>query len=179
MSATEPEKPNDVTAKGKEFFDKAKAGQLDEKNLKWGLSAGAVVAGVSLLLPYVSYSGFVSFSVTGLDLLRFREISLKNIEALAIPLTALYGLYLHFGEPSLKLLKLETPGRAKTVYLIGAIVAALGVVGCLRILSHQVCLGSVLGLVGLAVLAFVYFKLWKASPAATSQPPLPPPSAGA
>ena len=178
MSATEPEKPNDVTAKGKEFFDKAKAGQLDEKNLKWGLSAGAVVAGVSLLLPYVSYSGFVSFSVTGLDLLRFREISLKNIEALAIPLTALYGLYLHFGEPSLKWLKIEEPGRAKTIYLvgmIGGILALIGIIDIIRIAG--MALGNIAGLVGIGLLTFVFFKLWQMSPApapAPSQPPAPP-----
>ena len=184
MSEASPDPVKDVQAKSKDFLEKAKSGNLDEGSLKWGLSAGAVVSGVSLFLNYFSFGEYGSIlgrsGISGWDLLSFRHgDSLDGLMALSIPLSALFGLYLHFGEPSLKLLKLETPGRAKTVYLIGAIVAALGVVGCLRILSHQVCLGSVLGLVGLAVLAFVYFKLWKASPAATSQPPLPPPSAGA
>ena len=183
MSEASPDPIKDVQAKSKDFLEKAKSGTLDEGTLKWGLSAGAVVSGVSLFFNYFSYDVSVfgipaSGRISGWDLLSFRYgNSLDGLMALAIPLSALFGLYLQFGEPALKLLKLETQGRSKTIYLIGMIVAALGVIGCFRFLSHQVCLGSLLGLVGLAVLAFVYFKLWKASseaPAVSSAPPPPP-----
>lgn len=181
-SGSKPDAIKDVQAKSKEFLEKAKSGTLDEGALRWGLSAGAVVSGVSLLFNYFNYGDFGPFgtsSLTGLDLLRFRgNIGAGSLCLLAIPLSALFGLYLHFGEPSAKLLSMETPGRAKLIHLIGMIAAGLGVIGCLDFLRHQVCLGSLLGFVGLALLAFVHFKLWQLSPPAPAeQPPATPPSA--
>ncbi|MCK6470482.1 MAG: hypothetical protein L6R28_01940 [Planctomycetes bacterium] len=180
-SGSKPDAIKDVQAKSKEFLEKAKSGTLDEGALRWGLSAGAIVSGVSLLFNYLNYGDlgpFGSAKVTGLDLLSFRGgFSMDSLFVIAIPLSALFGLYLHFGEPTAKLLSLEAPGRAKLIHLIGMIAAAFGVIGCMKFLSHQVCLGSVLGLVGLAVLAFVHFKLWQISPPAPAeQPPVPPAS---
>jgi hypothetical protein len=168
----------DAKEKSKDFLEKAKAGTLDESSLKWGLSAGAVVAGVSLLFRYIDLGGYGG--ITGLDLLRFRGNTLNSLEAISIPGSALFGLYLHFIEPNAKLLKMETPGRPKTIYLIGLIAGALGVLGCLDFLRVQVCLGSVLGFAGLGLLTFVYFKLWQAAPEApanTTPPPSEPPAA--
>ncbi len=183
-SGSKPDAIKDVQAKSKEFLEKAKSGTLDEGALRWGLSAGAVVSGISLLFHYVSYGNaalyFGKTGLTGLDLLSFNSnYGFGNsLFALAIPLSALFGLYLHFGEPSAKLLSMETPGRAKLIHLIGMIAAGLGVIGCLDFLRHQVCLGSLLGFVGLALLAFVHFKLWQLSPPAPAeQPPATPPSA--
>lgn len=179
-SGSKPDALKDVQAKGKDFLDKAKAGNLDEGALRWGLSAGAVVSGVSLLFNYMVVEGLgtVFGTVSGLDLLSFHGgVSIDSLFVVAIPLSALFGLYLHFGEPTVKALQLETPGRAKLVHLIGMIAAALGVIGCFKFLRHQVCLGSVLGLFGLVILAFVHFKLWQMSPAAPAeQPPAPPAS---
>jgi hypothetical protein len=175
MNETEPQ--NDMKAKGQDFLEKAKAGTLDEASLKWGLSAGAIIAAVSLPFAYVSASNVLfSFKMTGLDLLR----SGNSLEGLAIPLTAIYGLYLHFGEPNLKLFSMETAGRPKLIYMIGMIMGALGTLGCIRIISWAgVTIGNVLGLVGLGLLTFVFFKLWQMSPAAPTQPPvMTPPSGG-
>lgn len=180
-AGSKPDAIKDVQAKSKEFLEKAKSGTLDEGALRWGLSAGAVISGVSLLFNYLVVEAFgtVYEKYSGLDLLSFRGgVGLGSLCVIAIPLSALFGLYLHFGEPSVKLLSLETPGRAKLIHLIGMIAAALGVIGCLDFLRHQVCLGSLLGLVGLALLAFVHFKLWQLSPPAPAeQPPATPPSA--
>ncbi|HEY3324370.1 MAG TPA: hypothetical protein VGP72_28220 [Planctomycetota bacterium] len=170
---------DEVKGKSKEFIEKAKSGTLDENTLKWGLCAGSIVAGVSLLFNYASWDiqfgggVFHSGGISGLDLLSFRGGGLRSLEAIAIPLTALFGLYLHFGEPSFKLLKMETPGRPKLVYLIGMIVGTVGVIGCLDFLRMGVCLGNLLGLFGLGLLAFVFFKLWQLAPevAAGSTPP--------
>lgn len=173
----------DVKVKGQDFIAGAKAGTLTESQLKWGLSVGAIVSGVSLFLNYFDLSskyGVVAHGfgrASGLDML-----SHGSLEVLAIPLSALFALFLHFGEPSLKVLKMETPGRAKLIYLIAMIVAILGALGCLHFIRFQVLLGNVLGLVGIGLLAFVYFKLWQMSPVAeaTRTPPSapPPPPAG-
>ena len=153
----------DAKEKSKDFYEKARAGKLDEGSLKWGLSAGAIVAGVSLPFNYLYIEHLLS--ITGLDLLRFRGgNTLQNLEAISIPASALFGLYLHFIEPNTKLLKMEEPGRPKLVYLIGMIAAGIGALGCLDFLRVQVCLGSLLGFAGLGLLAFVYFKLWQAAP---------------
>ncbi|MGD0089867.1 MAG: hypothetical protein ABSE73_08090 [Planctomycetota bacterium] len=169
----------DAKTKGQDFLAKAKAGTLDEASLKWGLSAGAIVSGVSLFFNYINVTGFRVWEVhlTGLDLLRFQgQAGLGSLEGWAIPLTAILGLYLHFGEPGLKWLKMETPGRARTVYLVGMIMAILGVLGCFHFISVQICLGNALGLVGLGLLGYVFFKLWQMSPAATPGSPPPPPA---
>jgi hypothetical protein len=165
----------EAEAKGKDFYEKAKAGTLDEGSLKWGLSAGAIVAGVSLIFNYLNFGGLGG--LTGLDLLRFGHTSsLDSIRVLCIPLSALFALYLHFIEPNAKVLKMETPGRSKLVYLIGMIAAGLGVLTCLDFLRVQLCLGSILGFVGLGLLTFVYFKLWQNAPAAPATPPASPPA---
>lgn len=166
----------DAKEKSKDFYEKARAGKLDEGSLKWGLSAGAIVAGVSLFFRYMDFGSYGG--ITGLDLLRFRGDSLKSLEFLAIPLSALFGLYLHFLEPNTKILKMETPGRPKLIFLIGMIAGILGVLGCLDFLRVEVCLGNLLGFIGLGLLSFVYFKLWQNAPEAPATPPAstPPPS---
>ena len=171
---------DDVKAKSKDFVERAKSGNLDEGTLKWGLSAGAVVAGVSLLFNYASWDfGMGRVGVSGLDLLNLSGgISFGKLECLAIPLSAFMGLYLHFGESKFKVLKMDEPGRAKTVYLVGMIVAALGTIGCIHFILNQICFGNLLGLTGLALLAFVYFKLWRIHSAAPAEatPPVTPAS---
>lgn len=181
-AGSKPDAIKDVQAKGKDFLEKAKSGTLDEGALRWGLSAGAIVSGVSLLFTYRIYGNFGYLGspyATGLDLLRFDSNYgfINSLFAVSIPLSALFGLYLHFGEPSAKLLSMETPGRAKLVHLIGMIAAGFGVLGCLDCMRYKFFLGSLLGLVGLALLAFVHFKLWQMSPPAPAeQPPATPPS---
>ena len=114
--------PTDIQAKSKDFLDKAKAGNLDAGSLHWGLSAGAIITAVSLPLNYFAMGGNdaalaasfgIKTSFTGLDILTMRHggSSLAWLEIMCIPVSAIFGLYLHFGEPGAKLLKMETPGR--------------------------------------------------------------------
>lgn len=174
----------DVKVKGQDFIAGAQAGTLTESQLKWGLSVGAIVSGVSLFLPYAYHfwvPGYVYYS-GGAMANGWNLLSHRIGDTFAIPLSAIFALFLNFGEPALKLLKMETPGRAKTVYLIGMIMALFGVVGCINLMRVAVLVGNLAGLLGIGLLVFVYFKLWQMSPLAeaTRTPPSapPPPPAG-